>query len=96
MRRSAHDPTGAGSVGYRRMSLADAARLDAALAHRGGATSMLALAREMGVSRRTLYRWRGARVHEVTVAGWSAWFVTRPTHGDGVPVQCTPWREAGS
>lgn len=92
-RVSVPDHTGAGSCGYRRMSLADAARLDAALTGRHDGTTMLDLAREMGVSRRTLYRWRGARVHEVRVGGWVATFVTRPSHADGIPVQCTPWRE---
>ena len=94
-RPSVTDPTGARSRGYRLMSLANAARLDEALRtrHSGGSLSIERLAREMGVSRRTLYRWRGARVHEVTVAGWSAIFVVRPGHLGGVPVQCTPWRE---
>lgn len=92
-RWSVVDPTGAGSRGYRRMSLANAARLAEAIKAAKGSTGIEALAREMGVSRRTLYRWRHARVHEVTVAGWSAIFVVRPGHLGGVPVQCTPWRE---
>ena len=87
------DPTGAGSRGYRRMSLANAALLTGAVTVAKGSTGIEALARDMGVSRRTLYRWRGTTVHEVTVAGWTAAFVVRPSHAGGVPIQCTPWRE---
>lgn len=88
------DPTGAGSQGYRRISLSNVARLDAALSRiPKGSTAIERLAREMGVSRRTLYRWRGATVHEARVGGWVATFICRPGHNGGAPVQATPWRE---
>lgn len=87
------DHTGAGERGYRLMSMSGAATITAALARAPrGSTAIESLARDMGVSRRTLYRWRGARFHDVTVGGWVATFVTRPHHVP-VPVQVTPWRE---
>lgn len=87
------DPTGAPGCGYRRMSIANATVLSEALPRAKGGRGIDVLAREMGVSRRTLYRWRGARFHDVTVDGWTAMFICRPGHLDGAPVQATPWRE---
>ena len=94
-RHALADLSGAHTPGYRRMSLANARLIEGALRHRhsGGSTSIERLAVEMGVSRRTLYRWRGCRFEDVTVDGWVATFVTRPDHLGGVPVQVTPWLE---
>lgn len=88
------DPTGAGSVGYRAMSLSDAATLGRAMSAARGSVEIERLAAALGVSRRTAYRWRGAELHEVTVGGHVATFVTRPHQRGGRPVQVTPWREA--
>lgn len=87
------DPTGAPGPGYRRMSMANAAVLTAAMERAKTSRDVDGLARQMGVSRRTLYRWRGARFHQVTLDGWTATFVTRSHHDTVLPVQVTPWRE---
>lgn len=79
--------------GYRRMTMANAAVLTDAMQRARTARDLTGLAASMGVSKRTLYRWRGATFHDVTVGCWTAVFVTRPHHLDGMPVQVTHWRE---
>lgn len=84
--------------GDRRMTMSAAATLTQALQYGRRQASMNALARELGVSRRTLYRWRGATFHTVVVEGWKATFVIRPHHTEtaGCPIQITPWQQVES
>jgi predicted DNA-binding transcriptional regulator AlpA len=77
--------------GYRAMTISGAKTLMHALSQRGASlATMDEVARELGVSRRTLYRWRHATFHDVEVDGWRATFVIRPDQMPS-PVQITPW-----
>lgn len=76
---------------YRSLS---AARINHLVRAIEGGASPTALAREMGISRRTVYRWRHARIVLFKVHGWKALFAIRPVDSevrDG-PVQLTPWQ----
>lgn len=73
----------------RRMTMANAQTLQRAMAHRKRGDVPL-IAKTLGVSRRTLYRWVGAEFRDMTLGGWTATFVIRPGR---YPVQVTPWEE---
>jgi DNA invertase Pin-like site-specific DNA recombinase len=49
------------------------------------------LARELGVSKRTVYRWRQARIERVEASGWWAFFALRPDSTHPEPVQVSAW-----
>lgn len=71
-----------------------AAQIDQLVRALEAGASPTVLARELGVSRRTVYRWRHARIAMCRIEGWKALFVIRPIDS-GVregPVQLTPWQ----